>query len=981
MSTFTGDVGSHVGAIAGFGAPSILNGTVESANAITLQAQTDLAAACVQLQNIPATITDHSAIFGSIIGETIFPGVYAVAAAVALTGTLTLDAQGDPDAMFIFKITGALTSVAGTEVILANGASSDNVYWIAVGAVALGANTTMIGTAIGYPGAVSLGAGGSLDGRLYSTVGAIAIDSTLGAIPIAIPSYNYLGEYTSNGTPLYLEAQSDVVSIETQEMISNSLPESYPVPEYNPQYITSGYDTDLKLNEDGDVWVTFVSESSDYSNVLGFYTYDLSNPIVSVPSKDDVTIIFPNVSALNSGGGLQIGDKVKIGSFKAGTGIGWVLLNDAWSSNEGSVGDTVLDLYSDINFNPETDETLRTHNVLLNDLTDERIILGFEDSRRDDVDNSQDFNDAVFYITASPYEAINTNNFADMTQTSEVTSGNDGGLESNGDLANLIAKRNFTRKKEGNNINKKEQQSNFNKTQLKRNTNTNSLIGYLPETGMYKTETSTVSSPSDLLAITNAKEIFSIDYYQGDDRISAVLATSTEGSIYDHSKVICDRLNNSSLEDVRTVSTRGHQIISSKIKRATGEIEYTLSFSIKMDGIENELFSFWNIDQYPTGDYQNYQIWGSSFSQVFSIANFILDKHTILNGLNSTIIEGVLPNVFVKSGSYSNGVINLNLVNKTQEKSVDFVGNIAETEVSDHNQVSNTFTLSGAYNEVLSIQTGVLFDIGFSLQTASSPQKDALYLADGPWGLDYLKEFASVSEFSVDISERQYDENIYEVDRNASVSGEVKGNINLFRHLLPGDQTLDVLDYSFLNFLITNNEAVEIVIMQEGEREWENRIRYTVPANTEEKEYTISFNDFLDGEGNTIEITNIKTIVFSVIGDYTNYIPYSVQIKDMAFKASNALDVEDFETEENLKLSNYPNPFSNSTTIRLPMNSEFAQIKVFDLLGRTVDFKKISTENTKRKIQYNAPQLKSGIYKYILKDDTNKSYSGTFIIN
>jgi hypothetical protein len=82
-------------------------------------------------------------------------------------------------------------------------------------------------------------------------------------------------------------------------------------------------------------------------------------------------------------------------------------------------------------------------------------------------------------------------------------------------------------------------------------------------------------------------------------RVSAVFATSTSGKIYNHSKVICDRLNNGSLEDVRTLVTRGHQIISSTIKRATGEIEYTLSFSIKLNSLENELFSFWNIDQYP----------------------------------------------------------------------------------------------------------------------------------------------------------------------------------------------------------------------------------------------------------------------------------------------------------------------------------------------------------------------------------------------
>lgn len=792
-------------------------------------------------------------------------------------------------------------------------------------------------------------------------------------------SYKYLGEYSSNGTPKYLETPGDNISIETLEMISNSLPESYPVPDYNPQYITSGYDTDIKITKDADVWVTFVAEGAGYRNVLGYYTYDLENPKNTKPSEDEITIIFPNVSALGSGGGLQVGDKVKIGSFKAGTGIGWVLLANAWSSSAQKVGNGLWQLFSNPDFNPENDESLRYHNVLLADPENERIILGFEDIRRDYGSCDNDFNDAIFYVTANPYEAINTSNYADITESNNVTSAYDGGLESNGSLADLIAKRNFDREKSGNQNYKKQFQNTFNKTETKRKSTTTLLIDFLPETGMYKTEVAKVSSPKDLLGITNASEIFSVDYYEGTKRVSAVLATTTNGKIYDHSKVICDRLNNSSLEDVRTVKARGHQIISSKIKRATGEIEYTLSFSIKMDAKENELFSFWNIDQYPTGNYNNYQIWGSSFSQVFSIANYIIDTHTTKNGLNSTPKEGVLPNVFVKSGSYSNGVIHLNIVNKTNEKTVDFVGNIAQTEVSKHVQVANTFSLSGNYNEVLSIETGVLFDIGFSLETASSTQKDALYLADGPWGLDYLKEYANISSFEVSSSEREYNDEFYEVDRNVKTVGEVKGNVNIFRHILPGDQTLNIAEYDFLNFKIKNNEAVEIVLMQEEDRAWENRLRYTIPANSDEQTFKISFSDFLDAQGQKATITNIKTIVFSVIGDYTNYKPFHLDINELSFSTNNVLDVDSFENLASKKLKNYPNPFSNATTIQLPNASQNIQIQVFDYLGRVVDYQRIKVNTNKAK--YNAPQLNKGIYKYRIKDDKNKLYSGTFIIN
>ena len=109
---------------------------------------------------------------GDLAGTTFTPGLYSTAAAITNTGTITLDAAGDPSARFVFKIGAALSAAAATKVVLANGALANNVYWQAVGAVALGANVKWVGTILGA-GAVSLGEGASLKGRILtpSTVG------------------------------------------------------------------------------------------------------------------------------------------------------------------------------------------------------------------------------------------------------------------------------------------------------------------------------------------------------------------------------------------------------------------------------------------------------------------------------------------------------------------------------------------------------------------------------------------------------------------------------------------------------------------------------------------------------------------------------------------------------------------------------------------------------------------------------------------
>ena len=152
----------------------------------------------------------------------------------------------------------------------------------------------------------------------------------------------------------------------------------------------------------------------------------------------------------------------------------------------------------------------------------------------------------------------------------------------------------------------------------------NSLINYLPISSIFNSQVKNVSITKELLELKNIKEILSLNYYKGNEIVASALATKTEGAIYNHSKVICDRLNGDRLDDINTVLIKGHQIISSKIKSASGKTLQSLSFSIKNGVTKNELFSFWSIDQYDAGTYQNFQIWGTSFPQILAITNYII---------------------------------------------------------------------------------------------------------------------------------------------------------------------------------------------------------------------------------------------------------------------------------------------------------------------------------------------------------------------
>jgi hypothetical protein len=192
---FRGDVGTDVGILTGFTGKDF-NGAIHNNDDLTAQARIDLLKVYIHLNNILETHPGtHAPSFGS--GEKLSPGVYAIGAAGSVAGTLTLDGEGDPNAVFIMKFKGAFTAGAGTNINLINGAKAANVYWIAQGALSVGANSVMKGTLFAYPGAITLGVNSSIEGRLLSSSGAVTVGvggtATMpGSVDIAInPMVSY----------------------------------------------------------------------------------------------------------------------------------------------------------------------------------------------------------------------------------------------------------------------------------------------------------------------------------------------------------------------------------------------------------------------------------------------------------------------------------------------------------------------------------------------------------------------------------------------------------------------------------------------------------------------------------------------------------------------------------------------------------------------------------------------------------------------
>ncbi|MFT5496222.1 MAG: hypothetical protein ACI9TH_001620, partial [Kiritimatiellia bacterium] len=179
-----GDVGSGNGAIA----PVITStGTIyPTGDAAATTALTDASTAHNDGKNRTPDVVLSAAAY-ELGGTTITPGVYKIGAAATLGAPVTLDAQGDPDAVFIIQIGAAFGATASVgNVILSNDAQSANVFWIVEGAVSMGASTHMEGTILGNT-AITFGATTTISGRAiaFSAAGTITMATAI-SVPVSV---------------------------------------------------------------------------------------------------------------------------------------------------------------------------------------------------------------------------------------------------------------------------------------------------------------------------------------------------------------------------------------------------------------------------------------------------------------------------------------------------------------------------------------------------------------------------------------------------------------------------------------------------------------------------------------------------------------------------------------------------------------------------------------------------------------------------
>lgn len=549
-----------------------------------------------------------------------------------------------------------------------------------------------------------------------------------------------------------------------------------------------------------------------------------------------------------------------------------------------------------------------------------------------------------------------------------ATSGSDGGLESNNRLSQKVNKRNYRRATTNYSFQKGEARR-LNKTAqygiANRNPNFN-LESFVPLEILEDTE-AIESTPTDLLNITNATEILSVDYSRDNETISSLMVLKTENGVYEHTKYICDRLLGAALISISTIEINGQGFIKSIIKNPDGKIEFVLSFSAKLSDQETNFIidSHWNLDSYePNASYYNFQIWSNSVDDLLRLGQEVLNLIEAQRDIAAYNISDPPP-VFVKSGSYTNGNLILEVVNTNNTEQVYVDGGFTTTETQTTEYLSVQKPLENQFINSLTIETGPIFDIGFRVRSTPGETPDDIFLSDGPWGVDDFAESTTINSFEVTQNETSAQENSKLIERNIKLSANTQEYVSVYRAFTPKFQPVDLSAFNLLEFNASGTGTLEITLVKKDISIWENHFKTTIQLEEAMTNYKVPVVNFKSTISEQITLNNITTIVFSMVSENGNMTTKELELQEVIFLNVPDNELAVLQTENAVILT--PNPLTNLSKLNFYSKENTAlQLIIYDITGKAVYKETIIATSGINNHKLPTISLSSGIYIYRL---------------
>lgn len=181
-TTLSGELGVSPGnAITGF-PPGLAGGAIHAGDAGAASAQSSLTAAYLDAESRAPTGTGLGS---ALAGGTFLAGVYNASSSLDVSGAVTLDGEGDPNAVFIFQVGASLTTASSTSIVLTGNTQACNVFWQVGASTTLGTGNSFAGTVMALT-SISVGTGTTVAGRALARNGAVTLDDDVFSNPACV---------------------------------------------------------------------------------------------------------------------------------------------------------------------------------------------------------------------------------------------------------------------------------------------------------------------------------------------------------------------------------------------------------------------------------------------------------------------------------------------------------------------------------------------------------------------------------------------------------------------------------------------------------------------------------------------------------------------------------------------------------------------------------------------------------------------------
>jgi hypothetical protein len=493
-----------------------------------------------------------------------------------------------------------------------------------------------------------------------------------------------------------------------------------------------------------------------------------------------------------------------------------------------------------------------------------------------------------------------------------------------------------------------------------------------------------VSTPKDLIGITNAKDVLSIDFVNENTPKAVAFGTQTQGEVYDHTKAICDRLKGYELVGMQNVTVKGINMVQYNLRNNDGNIEYAMSFIIGAKTGRNSytIQSNWLNKDYTVDETMyNIQLWGGSPVLATDMAADIITRLTAGLPVNEIKSNAGLPKTYITAGKRVEDNLSLTINNVTSATSGYFeVSDRATENTTVYTKRTVPFTVNGNGKTTIALPTGDLYESTIKLYMNGVIQ-DEVFMADGSWGVDYNTNTTSVKKFEVKNSTAQLAKDEFHLFRNVDVNATTPDLIGVYKLLRGGGAPQDLSAFKTLKITAAGNSVLTVTLVKQSITNWADQYTYQFSVNKDATDFLIPLTDFKSsGSNKPIDPKDITTMIVALgttsAGKNANV---EVSLSNVSFTKEDIGYIRSLSAKD---VTAYPNPSKGTFNLKFKADKDYAlTLKVTEAgTGNVIMSQAINATKGENSVPVNL-NINKGQKMYIISlDGSNVKYKATKLV-